>query len=72
MGNSEKIPVNYHTPVLLKESIDGLNIKPGGVYVDCTFGGGGHSQAILQQLENSGKLLVFDQDEAAAKNLPKD
>lgn len=81
MGNSNKIPavnfstgqaVNYHIPVLLKESIDGLNIKPGGVYVDCTFGGGGHSEAILQQLDETGKLLVFDQDEAAAKNLPKD
>jgi len=60
----------YHTPVLLNESIDGLNIQPDGVYVDCTFGGGGHSRAILQQLNESGKLIVFDQDEAARKNLP--
>ena len=63
---------NYHTPVMLKECIYGLNIKPGGVYVDCTFGGGGHSCAILQQLDETGRLIVFDQDEAAAKNLPKD
>jgi 16S rRNA (cytosine1402-N4)-methyltransferase len=62
----------YHIPVLLKESIEGLSIKPGGIYVDCTFGGGGHSLAILQHLNEHGKLLVFDQDEAAAKNLPED
>lgn len=62
----------YHTPVLLNESIDGLNIQPDGIYVDCTFGGGGHSQAILQQLNENGKLIVFDQDEAARKNLPDD
>ena len=63
---------DYHTPVLLKETIEGLNIKPDGIYVDCTFGGGGHSLAILQQLNKNGKLLVFDQDEAARKNLPED
>ncbi|MCX6315585.1 MAG: 16S rRNA (cytosine(1402)-N(4))-methyltransferase RsmH [Sphingobacteriales bacterium] len=65
------IPV-YHVPVLLKEAIDGLCIKPDGIYVDCTFGGGGHSAAILQQLGNKGRLLVFDQDAAAKKNLPHD
>ena len=65
-------PSNYHTPVLLNESIEGLNIKPDGIYVDCTFGGGGHSRAILQQLNEKGKLLVFDQDAAAAQNLPDD
>src|SRR3954463_16519419 len=65
-------PTNYHIPVLLKECIEGLNIKPGGIYVDCTFGGGGHSRAILQQLNENGKLVVFDQDAAAAKNLPDD
>ena len=69
-------PINkltdYHVPVLLNESIEGLNIKPGGVYVDCTFGGGGHSRAILAQLNANGKLLVFDQDAAAAQNLPDD
>ncbi|MEO6539749.1 MAG: 16S rRNA (cytosine(1402)-N(4))-methyltransferase RsmH [Ferruginibacter sp.] len=62
--------MQYHTPVLLNESIDGLNIQPDGVYVDCTFGGGGHSHAILQQLNENGKLIVFDQDEAARNNLP--
>jgi 16S rRNA (cytosine1402-N4)-methyltransferase len=60
----------YHVPVLLKETIDGLNIQPGGVYVDCTFGGGGHSKAILEQLNANGKLVVFDQDEAAKQNIP--
>lgn len=63
---------NYHTPVLLKECMDGLNIKPEGIYVDCTFGGGGHSHAILQQLNENGRLVAFDQDEDARKNLPKD
>ena len=64
--------MQYHTPVLLNESIDGLNIQPGGIYVDCTFGGGGHSRAILQQLNENGRLIVFDQDDAARKNLPDD
>ncbi len=66
------IRINYHTPVLLQECIDGLDIWPGGIYVDCTFGGGGHSKAILQQLNGNGKLIVFDQDEDARKNLPND
>ena len=64
--------LSYHTPVLLKESIEGLNIKPDGIYVDCTFGGGGHSRAILQCLNENGKLLAFDQDDDAKKNLPDD
>lgn len=64
--------INYHTPVLLQECIDGLDIWPGGIYVDCTFGGGGHSKAILEQLNENGKLIVFDQDEDARKNLPDD
>ena len=64
--------IDYHTPVLLQECIDGLDIWPGGIYVDCTFGGGGHSKAILQQLNENGKLIVFDQDEDARKNLPDD
>ena len=62
----------YHTPVLLQECIDGLDIWPGGTYVDCTFGGGGHSRAILQQLNENGRLYVFDQDAAAKQNLPDD
>lgn len=64
--------INYHTPVLLNEAIAGLNIKPGGVYVDCTFGGGGHSREILKYLGNAGKLIVFDQDEDAKRNVPED
>ena len=64
--------INYHTPVLLQECLDGLDIWPDGIYVDCTFGGGGHSKAILQQLNENGKLIVFDQDEDARKNLPDD
>ncbi len=64
--------INYHTSVLLQECVDGLNIWPGGIYVDCTFGGGGHSKAILQQLNENGRLIVFDQDDDARKNLPDD
>lgn len=55
----------YHTPVLLTESIDGLDIRPGGVYVDVTFGGGGHSREILRRLTDGGRLYAFDQDEDA-------
>ncbi len=62
---------NYHIPVLLEQSIEGLSIKPDGVYVDCTFGGGGHSKAILKNL-TKGKLIAFDQDSDALKNKPKD
>ncbi|HTB52884.1 MAG TPA: 16S rRNA (cytosine(1402)-N(4))-methyltransferase RsmH [Ferruginibacter sp.] len=68
--NNESIV--YHTPVLLQETVDGLNIKANGVYVDCTFGGGGHSRAILKKLDATGKLVVFDQDEDAKKNVPDD
>lgn len=60
----------YHVPVLLNESIDGLAIRPDGVYIDCTFGGGGHSAEILKRL-TTGKLLAFDQDEDAWKNIPQ-
>jgi 16S rRNA (cytosine1402-N4)-methyltransferase len=62
----------YHIPVLLAETIDGLQIKPDGIYVDCTFGGGGHSRAMLEKLGPAGKLIVFDQDEDAKQNLPDD
>jgi len=65
-------PVNYHTPVLLSEAIAGLNIKAEGIYVDCTFGGGGHSREILKALNENGRLYVFDQDADAKKNLPDD
>ena len=58
----------YHNPVLLKESVDGLNIREDGVYVDVTFGGGGHSKEILKRLGNNGKLIAFDQDEDALAN----
>ena len=58
----------YHVPVLLNETLDGLNIKPNGVYVDVTFGGGGHSRAILERLGKDGRLFGFDQDEDAMKN----
>src|SRR5688572_28547371 len=86
MGKKKKIPVDnlstdqpfnqsastYHIPVLLAEVIEGLKINPGGIYVDCTFGGGGHSKAILEKLNTTGKLIVFDQDEEARTNLPED
>src|SRR5665647_742596 len=62
----------YHVPVLLKEVIESLQIIPSGIYVDCTFGGGGHSKKILEKLNDEGRLIVFDQDEDAKKNLPDD
>lgn len=62
----------YHIPVLLNESIDALNIKPDGVYVDVTFGGGGHSRRIMECLGENGRLYAFDQDEDAAKNVIDD
>ena len=61
----------YHTPVLLEESVSGLGLKPGGIYVDVTFGGGGHSRRILELLKG-GKLIAFDQDEEARQNLIPD
>lgn len=62
----------YHIPVMLNESIEGLNIKPNGTYVDVTFGGGGHSRRILECLGEDGRLFAFDQDEDAAKNVIDD
>ena len=62
----------YHVPVLLKESVDGLEIKPDGVYVDVTFGGGGHSREILSRLGAEGHLYSFDQDEDAEQNIVSD
>jgi len=60
--------MEYHKPVLLKETVDGLNIQPEGVYVDVTFGGGGHSREILERLGETGKLIAFDQDTDALEN----
>ena len=62
----------YHVPVLLKESVDGLGIHPSGVYVDVTFGGGGHSREILSRLGDGGRLFGFDQDADAEANVPGD
>ena len=63
-----KIRMEYHNPVLLKETVDGLNIQEDGVYVDVTFGGGGHSKEILKRLGSKGKLFAFDQDSDALEN----
>ena len=62
----------YHIPVLLQEAVDALCIKPDGLYVDCTFGGGGHAREILSRLGPAGRLVAFDQDEDARTNLPED
>lgn len=62
----------YHVPVLLKETVDGLNINSEGVYIDVTFGGGGHSREILRRLSPSGRLFSFDQDADAERNVPDD
>ena len=67
----QQAPV-FHVPALLAETINGLNIKPEGVYVDCTFGGGGHAKEIILRLNKKGKLLAFDQDEAALQNAFED
>lgn len=64
--------MEYHNPVLLKETVDGLNINPDGVYVDVTFGGGGHSREIMKRLGMNGRLFAFDQDEDALKNSLQD
>lgn len=71
-SNATPFGSEYHVPVLLREVLDGLNIRPSGVYVDCTFGGGGHSKAMLEQLGPEGRLIVFDQDADARRNLPDD
>lgn len=63
---------SYHIPVLLRESVDGLNIRPDGIYVDVTFGGGGHSREILSRLSKKGHLYSFDQDADAEKNIVDD
>jgi 16S rRNA (cytosine1402-N4)-methyltransferase len=70
-ANEEQADV-YHIPVMLMEAVDAMNIQPDGVYVDCTFGGGGHSREILKRLGPDGKLIAFDQDPDAKRNLPED
>jgi 16S rRNA (cytosine1402-N4)-methyltransferase len=65
-------PENYHVPVLLQESLEALQIKPDGIYVDATFGGGGHAKEILNLLSKAGRLFAFDQDADAQSNLPAD
>lgn len=75
MKEEKQIPSSdsvYHVPVLLHEVLTHLNIDPAGTYVDCTFGGGGHSRAILEKLSENGKLVAFDQDADARRNLPAD
>ena len=62
----------YHEPVLLKESVEGLNIQPGGIYMDLTLGGGGHTLEVLSKLGKKGRLIAFDQDPDAAVNVPDD
>lgn len=62
----------YHVPVMLHEAIDGLKILEGGLYVDCTYGGGGHSAAILERIGKNGRIIAFDQDKDAASNVPQD
>lgn len=64
--------MGYHRPALLHESIDGLDVRPGGIYVDLTFGGGGHSLEVLKKLDKKGRLFAFDQDEDALANVPED
>ncbi|MFT4153947.1 16S rRNA (cytosine(1402)-N(4))-methyltransferase RsmH [Parafilimonas sp.] len=63
---------SYHVPVLFNEAIEALNIQPNGIYVDCTFGGGGHAKGILQKLGAEGRLIAFDQDADAQQNIPAD
>lgn len=64
--------MEYHNPVLLKESVDGLQVEPSGIYVDVTFGGGGHSAEILKKLDGNGRLFAFDQDQDARENALED
>ncbi|MEO6916703.1 MAG: 16S rRNA (cytosine(1402)-N(4))-methyltransferase RsmH [Chitinophagaceae bacterium] len=70
--HNEEETSSYHQPVLLREVIDSLNIKADGIYIDCTFGGGGHAKEILAHLGSGGRLIAFDQDDDAKVNLPKD
>jgi len=74
-GNDDNLEIDhpgYHIPVLYDEVINALNVRPDGVYVDCTFGGGGHSKGILEKLNEKGRLIAFDQDVDAQQNLLND
>lgn len=68
----EAQPSSYHVPVLLHEAVDALDIRPDGIYVDCTFGGGGHAREIMSRLNENGRLFAFDQDPDAQANLTAD
>ena len=70
VGTDDNQP--YHVPVMLKEAVDALSIVPSGIYVDCTFGGGGHAREILSRLNENGRLYAFDQDPDAKANLTAD
>lgn len=72
LAHNEDMEQVYHVPVLLHPTVDGLDIKPEGVYVDVTFGGGGHSKEILRRLGPKGRLIAFDQDQEAWENKPDD
>ena len=71
-ANKNDQPSAYHVAVMLQQAVDALNIHPNGIYVDCTFGGGGHSKEILKRLNADGRLIAFDQDPDAKQNLPAD
>ena len=68
----EEKETSYHVPVMLDESVKGLNIQEGGIYVDVTFGGGGHSREIVKRMDSDGELYGFDQDADAEHNIPDD
>lgn len=72
MNHEQSSPSSYHIPVMLQEAVEALAIRPDGIYVDCTLGGAGHTKAILSHLSAKGKLVAFDQDADAARNLPED
>jgi len=71
-NHNQPVGNDYHIPVLYNEVVEGLDIDPDGIYVDATFGGGGHSRGILEKLSSKGRLVAFDQDADAQRNLPQD
>ena len=68
----DEVTKTYHIPVLLNESVDGMNLHENGIYVDVTLGGGGHSREILRRMDKGSRLFGFDQDEDAERNAPAD